>query len=304
MNDVSEFEESLSVGVVQTTLDAGLAWQKNFHTPTMSPGQDAHAWHEICRAVRSFKDDGESPRVIVFPELSLPRTRLNEFDRLIAGINAIAIAGVDYKCDNKARAASNEGIVFIPNNFWYPRPSTRCNRVVFGKTHPAPAEKRKLSELNPSWTYRGDDNVYVFDAEKYGKIGVSICYDFMDLERAVMYRGRIHHLIVLAYNRDLGTFKALAEALSRTVFCNVIVCNTGHYGGSTAIAPYHEAHRRTLYAHGGMRLFTSQVIKLPLMRLSAESNGSISGKAEFKDPPPGFKSKIKLKRVSKSLKNL
>jgi hypothetical protein len=78
----------------------------------------------------------------------------------------------------------------------------------------------------------------VFDAGHFGKFAIAVCYDFLDLERVAMYRSGIQHLFILAYNPDLPTFDHAAEALSRMIFCNVVVCNTGTHGGSLAVSPY------------------------------------------------------------------
>jgi predicted amidohydrolase len=294
MSKPFDHEEKLAVGIVQTTLDAGQAWQPDAGQPKMSAAQDEYVWLEICRAMRSFQDGGLRPQLAVFPELSLPRTRLADFERLVAALNVIAFVGADYRLDYQARIAQNQGIVFVPRGFFRDRPSRYCSKIVFGKTYAAPKEQEKLEGLNPPWSFQGDHNVYVFDCEKYGCIGVSICYDFMDIERALMYRGKIQHLFVLAYNRDLGMFRSLADSLSRTVFCNVVVCNTGYFGGSVAVSPYYEAHRRTLYLHEGKGLFATQVVELPvrgLVRAQREKPLKFEVKStiqEFKQPPPGL----------------
>ena len=295
MSIKSIFDEELAVGIIQTTLNSQLAWPISATKPRMSSAQDAHAWQEICKAMRALKDGDVAPKIVDLPELSLPRTRLADFEKLVCALNVIVFVGLDYRLNPAMKQVRNEGQVFIPTGFWKGRPSRTCTRIIFGKTHPAPGENSALKKLNPPWSYIGDDKVYVFDAEKYGLIGVSICYDFMDLERAVMYRGRVHHLFILAYNRDAGMFKSLADSLSRTVFCNVVVCNTGFFGGSIAVSPYHAAHRRTLYSHDGNGLFTTQVVKLPVRGVEQALCGNgekikIMERDEkvFKDPPPGL----------------
>jgi hypothetical protein len=92
----------------------------------------------------------------------------------------------------------------------------------------------------------------------------------------------------------LAMFRSLASSLSRTVFCNVVICNTGFYGGSVVVSPYREAHRRTLYGHSGSGLFTTQVVQLPVDDLimtqrRSEDMGQGDGSSRlFKDPPSGF----------------
>jgi predicted amidohydrolase len=309
MSSKFKFDEELAVGIIQTTVNGELAWPRSATKPRMSSAQDAHAWQEICKAMRALKDGDVAPKIVILPELSLPRTRLADFEKLVCALNVIAFVGVDYRINLATKQARNEGLVFIPTGFWKGRPSRTCTRIIFGKSHAAPGEKSALTKLSPSWSYFGDDQVYVFDAENHGRIGVSICYDFMDLERAVMYRGRVHHLFVLAYNRDLGMFRSLADSLSRTVFCNVIVCNTGFFGGSIAVSPYHAAYKRTLYSHDGNGLFTTQVVKLPVRGLEQARLGkgeriTLKNRAEkiFKDPPPGVIEPSNLTLASQSLK--
>jgi predicted amidohydrolase len=297
MNSTRKYEESLAVGVVQTTIDAAQAWLPEADAPKMSEVEDDHVWMEICKAMRAFLDDGLKPRMVIFPELSLPRTRLNEFEHLVGALNIIAFTGVDYLLDYETKTARNQGIVFIPRGFFRDYPSRYCTRLVFGKTYPSPKEERKLKNLIYPWSFRGDQNVYIFDCACYGRVGVSICYDFMDIERALMFRHQIEHLFILAYNQDLGMFKSLADALSRTIYCNVVVCNTGYFGGSLAVSPYYEAYNRSLYAHDGRNLFTTQVVKLPVRDLINARNGEMpvtkidkpaTEIQKFKDPPPGL----------------
>jgi predicted amidohydrolase len=289
------YSETLAVGIVQTTIDAPRAWNAQTSSPAMSVAEDEHVWQEISKAMRAFQDGGMRPQLVILPELSLPRTRLADFEHLVAALNVIAVVGVDYRLNRKAFRARNEGVVFIPRAFFRNRPSRYCTRLLFGKSYPARKEAQKLHDLTPSWSFEGDNKVYLFDCQQFGSFGVSICYDFMDVERALMYRGRIHHLFVLAYIRDLGMFRSLADSLSRTVFCNVVVCNTGYYGGSLAVSPYYQAFRRTLYLHEGNRLFTTQVVQLPVFGLhqALNGNGAMEKPTQdkpsqlFKDPPPG-----------------
>src|ERR1039457_6035862 len=103
MTNKSKLDEYLPVGIVQTTVNAELAWPRSGTTPKMSNAQDAHVWQEICKAMRAFKDGDIAPKLVVLPELSLPRTRLADFERLVCALNAIAFVGADYRLDRANR---------------------------------------------------------------------------------------------------------------------------------------------------------------------------------------------------------
>jgi predicted amidohydrolase len=294
MMQENSLEEMLQVGIIQTTLNARLAWEKGARLPQISSAQDDHIWQELCKAMRSFQDNSLQPRLIVAPELTLPRTRVQEFTHLVGSLNAITIVGLDYNYNWRRKTVKNQGHLIIPNNFFKKRASRQCSSIVFGKSFPAPKEEFMLrTGLQSSWSFQKDSNVYVVDCDMYGSFGISICYDFMDVERALMYRGRIQHLFVIAYNQDIEMFRSLANALSRTVFCNVIVCNTGSFGGSLAVSPYHKPWKRIIFEHNGQNLFTTQVIPLPVRSLFEAQKGN-AGKDKddeqiWKDPAPGVK---------------
>jgi hypothetical protein len=288
----TKYENNLNIGIVQTTLQSGLAWPISSSIPKISKEQDNLVWLELCKAFRAFQDDHLTPRFVLIPELSLPRTRLYEFNRLVATLNVIAIVGVDYKLNKIKRTAMNQGLIFVPRNFFSKKPSKRCTTISFGKAYPSPKELSKLQNIKPnSWSFLGDNNVYIIDCEEYGNVGISICYDFMDIERALMYRGRIQHLFVLAHNKDINLFQSIANSLSRTIYCNVVVCNTGFFGGSLVVSPYYDPWRRTLFQHNGQMLYTTQVVSIPVHGIINAQKGFIKegNKQIWKEPAPGVK---------------
>src|SRR3546814_18846668 len=76
------------------------------------------------------------------------------------------------------------------------------------------------------------------------------------------------------------------------VFCNVVICNCGHFGGSLAVSPYRQPERRTIYQHAGAGLATGQIIELPVAPLDlhqSHSDPMSDGEKAFKSLPPGYR---------------
>lgn len=278
-------EDWLKIGLIQTTLDNNLAWDPTENTPiTMHEYEGNRVWDEIKNAFSTLKAEAEGnlPHIVILPELTLPLHRERDLGNIAKKIGAVVIAGLDFVVDKKG--VKNQAVVLIPNTWPKRTKGYRVEKIYFGK--------RFFSNVELKY-FKGKDIVevpapiiYILDAGNYGRIGVAICADFFDIERFAIYKGKIHHMIILAYNQDVSSFFFLAEAVSRLVYCNVVVCNTGHYGGSIAFSPYKDQFKRNIFKLEGQELFNVQVVSLPVKSLD---NARLDEKQkEFKSPPPGY----------------
>jgi len=281
----SKLEKNLRVGIIQTSLDNAIAWKNG---PTIARNEASYVWKQVKTAFRSLTRGPIKPDIILMPELSLPRGYITELKRLSCKTGVVVISGVDYKKDFIRKVVKNQAVVFIPQKWPEKAASRGAKEFYFGKTYPALEEENKLKSGKIKWVFEGDSRLWIFDAGDYGIFAVCICYDFMDVERYIMYRNKIHHLFVLAYNKDINSFYHIAETITRTVYCNVVVCNTGHFGGSVAVAPYFDPNLRTIYRHEGKDLFTFQIVELPVEGLDQAKKRN-DPERMFKSLPPGIR---------------
>jgi len=279
--------EYLRIGLIQTSLDQDLAWDSNQHTPiTMSHVEELRIWNEIKKGFSYLKSEPESnrPHIIILPELTIPISRETELQRIASKIGAIIIAGLDFNEQNNM--IENKAVVFIPKSWPQSLSYGGINKFYFGKTFFSYDEKQYFDAKNK--TGKPWPAMYILDAGSFGRIGIAICSDFFDIERFLIYRGNIHHMVVIAYNKDVKSYYFLAEAISRLVYCNVVICNTGFYGGSIVFSLYKEEYKRYIYKHEGGKLFTAQILNLPVKLLHEAQISTSDEDGVFKAKPPGY----------------
>lgn len=284
---VKPLKEFVNIGIVPTLL-SGDSWDTN--QVAMLPDAASHSWAEIERAFKQFSAATEKPDIILIPEVAVPPYRLPRLKSLAGALGCLVIAGLDFQ--ETAGGIVNRAALLIPTRWPESKPSKTARVVMVGKTHPAEEEAKRYKALSPPVVFSPDPNLWLFEAEHLGRFGVCLCFDFMDVDRPPLYRGQIHHLFVLAYNKDVQSFSHIAESLCRTIYCNVVVCNTGWYGGSVAISPYYDHWRRPVYQVLGGELSVCQVIRIPALAIDkAIAAGDLkkNGKPFLKGLPPGSK---------------
>jgi len=285
-------KEILEVGFIQTVVDEQMAWLKPQPHLQMSRIAERKVWQEIKKGFVNLKDHSIQPNIVILPELTIPNGQLNGLKNLCKAIRSVVIAGMDFEVSGTGMVR-NRAVILVPQR--WPDKSLKVKRVshtYFGKAFPSNYEKSLIEDVKRQGhprqiKFMADLTMYILDAGGHGTIGVAICSDFYDIERFLIYKGRIHHMIVIAHNRDTNSFYFLAEAISRLVYCNVVICNTGFYGDSLAFCPYDEPYERIVYRHEGQGLFSTQVIKLPVFDLDQAQRGNNLGK-KFKSLPPGY----------------
>jgi predicted amidohydrolase len=281
-------EEYLRIGLIQTSLDQDLAWDIDRTMPaTMSQSEESRVWNEIRKGFYSLKSESENnrPHIVILPELTIPVSKEAELQKIASRMGAVIISGLDFQ--EHGTMIENKAVVFIPKSW----PSTSSyggvSKFYFGKTFFASDEKEYFNakgKMGKPWPA-----MHILEAGAFGRIGIAICSDFFDIERFLIYRGNIHHMIVIAYNKDVKSYYFLAEAISRLVYCNVVICNTGFYGGSIVFSLYKDEYKRYIYKHEGGKLFTTQILNVPVKTLH-EAQISLSDKdGIFKAKPPGYK---------------
>ena len=269
-NYSKDIKDTLKIGFIQVNFNSDLTWgPESDITLHMKPDVEDFVWQEIQKGFHKMVNHHMKPDIIILPELTVPHSYVQKLRKLASEINAVTFAGIDWFVDSYRREVKNKAIMIVPNHWNTSLKSYSSNITYLGKNNPSNGEKMTIfhfDKTNP-YTFSSDDNMYIIDSGEFGKIGFIICADFYDIERFVIYKGRVQHIIILALNKDTNSFFAISEAVARLVMCNVVICNIGQFGDSLAYSPYKKDYKRMIYRNQGANLFSTQVIDLPVKSL-------------------------------------
>ena len=221
-------------------------------------------WPQLQSALSML--DGQDIDVILVPEYCVPRSKLGTVRRFVAKTGIAIIAGVEYR--SRPGVVRNEAVYITARN------GGGTTRLFVPKRFPAPVEADVLGQMG--LRFESGTDLTVIDDARLGRFGVAICYDLYSLTTFQGFAQRVCHLFVPAYNRDIATFEALADAGMRLLFANVVIANNGHYGGSYAISPFDDPHARQVLTLRGNAISTTIVFSLPRTKLDLAQTGKDS----------------------------
>lgn len=304
--------EHLKVGIIQPVINPDICWNHSdpifvesekrarrgipYHL-NIDPRSAERVWQEIQYGLNVLLIADSKPDIILIPELHLPVSKMTEIKEISKRHGVMIIAGIDFQpnpiAKNKIR---NRGMITIPNKWPNDNLSSRLTTLYFGKTYFTYMERSMFRNIDGATCHEDpEQNMYIFKQKDLGSFGIMICSDIFDIERMMFYQARIHHLFIISLNKDLTTYFALSESLARLLFCNVVICNSGHFGGSVAISPLLDPNDRLIYKYQGQRMFNTHLISLPVESLDVaqKEDYSIERKnRKFKASPPGYFDKI------------
>ncbi|WP_100401065.1 hypothetical protein [Bacillus sp. FJAT-44742] len=230
---------------------------------------------------------------LIFPELFLPNDYLEKYVAKEAEeSNTIIIGGLEWTerpNRNGNRVIGNHAFVAIPSILKKNSslPKSKATIIKIPKMFPSPEEETLLNKNG--YQFQSNNRLYLFQSSTVGNWAVLICFDYLNLPIQKILQTKIQTLFVVAYNKDLGYFHTLSDTLHRILFCNVVVCNSGNYGGSHSFTPYRKVHQRQVFEIKGNQVDTATTIELPLKLLVEEQKSvSNSHNSSFMQKPPNY----------------
>ncbi|WDF54334.1 hypothetical protein [Mucilaginibacter sp. KACC 22063] len=213
-------KEFISVGIIQPVIDPDTAWGLlPQYSLNVDPLSAERIWEEIRVGLIEMFRVEQKPDIIVIPELHLPVSYIKTIKRMSKDNNVVIISGIDFQPNARVKTKiRNRAIICFPSAMGTLSKSLRMSAMQFGKTYFTYMErsmfKAGIIGLGPCEP-DPEQNMYIFESAELGNFGVIICSDIFDVERIMLYQGRIHHLFIIALNKDLNTYFAMAESLTR-----------------------------------------------------------------------------------------
>ncbi|MDE0200039.1 MAG: RNA-directed DNA polymerase [Caldilineaceae bacterium] len=239
-----------------------------------------------------LEDDGRLDWLIL-PELAVHpddvKTHLIPFAQKF---KSIILAGLTYQKILDDKQPVNSALWILPR-----QPEEKGLQILTrrqGKLHIAPVEKKyDVDGFRPCQWLIG----YPWSETDTRPLWLSgaVCYDATDLNLAADLRNESDVFAIPAFNKDVGTFDQMANALNYHMFQHVIVVNNGLYGGSNAYWPVHDKYKRQIFhLHGqpqaSIAFFEIEDIGKVLDRRRLGKSGGPSEKEPvWKSPPAGLK---------------
>lgn len=233
------------------------------------PAEALREFQKSLKVAKSTEAD-----FLIFPELFFPKEYLYKQIAKEAEESRIIILGGQewnqtYERNGK-KIIRNNGFIAIPSVLekQSPKPKEKPIIIQFPKIYPSPGEESFVKDCG--YEFESGSRLYLFKSKILGNWAILICYDYLNLPFHTLLQSKIQTLFVIAHNRDTRYYLSLSDSLHRMLFCNVIVCNTGYYGGSHAFTPYRDPNKRNVYQVIGNKIDATVTLELPLKSIYEE----------------------------------
>ncbi|MFP6844493.1 MAG: RNA-directed DNA polymerase [Thalassolituus sp.] len=228
--------------------------------------------------------------LIVWPELSVHKDDMDVLVQLSRQTHAIVLAGLGFIEQTGIEGPNNCAVWIVPRKH-----NGNQNEIkrFQGKFHMMKDEQDKVQPWRPYQLFIELKHPKFKDKPGF-KLTSAICYDATDIKLSADLQDKSNALLIPALNRDVGTFDTMVEALHYHMYQPVVLVNTGEFGGSYAMAPYKESHKRLIAHSSGNNQVAINTFEMNMFDFRLDGIGkSMSSKDEAKTPPAGVPVKEK-----------
>lgn len=222
--------------------------------------------------------------LIVWPELSVHKDDMDVLVQLSRQTHAIVLAGLGFIEQTGIEGPNNCAVWIVPRKH-----NGNQNEIkrFQGKFHMMKDEQDKIQPWRPYQLFIELKHPKFKDKSGF-KLTSAICYDATDIKLSADLRDKSNALCIPALNADVNSFDTMVEALHYHMYQPVVLVNTGEYGGSYAMAPYKERHKRLIAHSTGNQQVAINTFEMNMFDFRRDKVGAgMTSGTETKTPPAG-----------------
>lgn len=185
--------------------------------------------------------------ILVFPEFYLPYEWVNLISYICMKQDLIIITGIQYLVVGDQ--LKNYCGIFQPLISEYRQKSSI--EIFREKNYYAPEEKYFAANNGYKINEPIKKDYSIVSARGFNYTTL-ICYEMTDINARAQFKGKVHGVFAIEFNKDTNYYCNLVESISRDLSCFVIQSNTSKYGDSRITAPYQTEEKDIVKIKGGV----------------------------------------------------
>ena len=334
----SPLEKNLRIRMVQVVAQPD--WTKWLHSLTTSKtassgshfasqaDEIAERFAEVSLHAGALGPAQRREHLVMLPEWAVPYPMASQVEQFVRETGVGVLAGLTPRELPRAVPATRKhrvkGQRVLVNEALLVLPEPARNKELWDahafrirKPHASVSELGLVGalrhETGHAWSFARGRRWWRFSYPGWGYFTPAICSEILEPDVWGWLQGRIHHLLVVAWNQDVDLFDQFTWTRGYELYANVATVNHGRHGGTVAWTPKHGEKKEVVRVHG-VDQGLSVLVNLPVddldkaqreqMARSVEAHqddwmkkagkcvkSGVKNPSDFKAPPPDYRQK-------------
>ncbi|MFA6597361.1 MAG: RNA-directed DNA polymerase [Ignavibacteriaceae bacterium] len=190
--------------------------------------------------------------LIIFPEMSIPLQWLDNLLRYSRINQKGIVCGLEH-FSNAKKDVFNYIATILPFEKKINEKHIYKNALLDLrlKKDYSPEEKSSIKKAEyqiPSFLKKEYLRLYNWRSSFFSSLN---CFELTDLDKRILFKGKVDFLTVIEYNQDTNYFSSIIESIARDIHAYIVQVNSSNYGDSRITLPAETYHRDQAKIKGG-----------------------------------------------------